>query len=128
MYADEESFTFMSPQGHMFAGWITFSAYEEEACTIAQIRLLVRANDPVYELGSRLGASRSESRFWQYILKSVAAHFDVKEPVQTQVVCIDPKVQWSQFLNIWQNAAIHTVMYRMLTPLRWVLSRRSSEK
>ena len=128
MYADEESFTFMNPQGHMYAGWITFSAYEEEACTIAQIRLLVRANDPVYELGSRLGASRSESRFWQYTLKSVAAHFGVKEPVQTQLVCVDPKVQWSQFWNIWQNAAIHTVMYRMLTPLRWVLSRRSSEK
>ena len=128
MYADEESFTFMNPQGHMYAGWITFSAYEEEACTIVQIRLLVRANDPVYELGSRLGASRSESRFWQYTLKSVAAHFGVKEPVQTQVVCVDPKVQWSQFWNIWQNAAIHTVMYRMLTPLRWVLSRRSSEK
>jgi len=26
LYADEESFTFMTPQGHMFAGWITFSA------------------------------------------------------------------------------------------------------
>jgi hypothetical protein len=25
LYADEESFTFMNPQGHMFAGWITFS-------------------------------------------------------------------------------------------------------
>ena len=25
LYADEESFTFMTPQGHMFAGWITFS-------------------------------------------------------------------------------------------------------
>ena len=37
IYADDESFTFMNPLGHMFAGWITFSAYEEEACTIAQI-------------------------------------------------------------------------------------------
>ena len=25
LYADEESFTFMTPQGHMFAGWVTFS-------------------------------------------------------------------------------------------------------
>ena len=29
IYADEESFTFMTPQGHMFAGWITFSAFEQ---------------------------------------------------------------------------------------------------
>ena len=28
LYADEESFTLMTPQGHMFAGWITFSATE----------------------------------------------------------------------------------------------------
>ena len=29
IYSDEESFTFMDPQGHMFAGWITFSSIEE---------------------------------------------------------------------------------------------------
>ena len=28
LYADEESFTLMTPQGHMFAGWITFSAFD----------------------------------------------------------------------------------------------------
>jgi hypothetical protein len=128
MYADEESFTFMNPQGHMFAGWITFSAYEEDACTIAQIQLLVRANDPVYELGFRLGASRSESKFWQYTLAQVAEHFGVNEPVQTRIVCVDRRVQWSQFWNIWQNAAIHTVMYRVLTPIRWAFSRKSAEK
>jgi hypothetical protein len=70
IYADDESFTFMNPLGHMFAGWITFSAYEEEGCTTAQIQLLVRCNDPIYEIGFRLGATYSENRFWQYILKS----------------------------------------------------------
>src|SRR5260370_26610316 len=50
LYADEKSFTFMTPQGHMFAGWITFSAYEEEGCTVAQIEVLARPNDPAYEL------------------------------------------------------------------------------
>ena len=123
IYADEESFTFMNPEGHMFAGWITFSAYEEEGCTIAQIQVLVRANDPAYELGFRMGASKSENRFWQYTVKSVAAHFGVNEPVQTRVVCIDPRVQWSQFWNIWQNAAIRTFLYRMLTPVRWTIKR-----
>ena len=122
LYADEKSFTFMTPQGHMFAGWITFSAYEEEGGTIAQIEMLVRANDPAYELGFRLGASRSENTFWQYTLAALAAHFGVVESVQTHLVCIDPRVQWSQFWNIWQNAAIRTVLYRMLTPGRWLLT------
>ena len=29
IYADEESFSFMTPEGHMFAGMITFSAYDD---------------------------------------------------------------------------------------------------
>ena len=27
LYADDESFTLMTPEGHMFAGWITFSSF-----------------------------------------------------------------------------------------------------
>jgi hypothetical protein len=46
LYADEESFTLMTPQGHMFAGWITFSAAEDGGATVAPAPLLIRANDP----------------------------------------------------------------------------------
>ena len=126
IYSDEESFTFMSPQGLMFAGWITFSAYEEDdGSTIAQIRLQVRANDPAYEIGFRLGATRSENWLWQHVLTELAAYYGVTEPVQTELVCIDPRVQWSQFWNIWQNAAIRTFLYKMLTPVRWTIKRVS---
>jgi hypothetical protein len=76
-------------------------AYEEHAYTFAQIQLLVRANDPAYELGFRLGASWSESKFWQHTLAVLAGYFGVNEPVQTHVVCVDPRAQWSQFWNIW---------------------------
>ena len=38
LYADEESFTLMTPQGHMFAGWITFSATEDDGDTVARPR------------------------------------------------------------------------------------------
>ena len=34
LYADDESFTLMTPQGHMFAGWITFSAFVEDGVTL----------------------------------------------------------------------------------------------
>lgn len=111
--ADEQSFTFMTPQGHMFAGWITFGAYEEKGAVLAQIQVLLRASDPLYELGFRLGANKSENLFWQHILVALAAHFGVHEPIETHIVCIDPKVQWPQFWNIWQNAAIRTLIYRV---------------
>jgi hypothetical protein len=113
--ADEQSFTFMTPQGHMFAGWITFSANEEKGAVLAQIQVMLRASDPLYELSFRLGANKAENLFWQHTLIALAAHFGVHGPIQTHIVCVDPKVQWSQFWNIWQNAAIRTLLYRMAT-------------
>ena len=80
----------------------------------------MRAFDFAYEIGFRLGASKSENAFWRRTLSALAAHFGVEAPVQMQVTCVDPKVQWSQFWNIWQNATIRTVMYRMLTPVLWI--------
>lgn len=117
LYADDVSFTFMTPPGHVFAGWITFSAYEEDTCTIAQIQVLMRTCDPVYEIGFRLGASRAEDIFWQRTLTSLAARFGVQnEPVLLSRNCLDPKVQWAYFWNIWQNATIRTTVYRLLSP------------
>ena len=120
LYADDESFTLMTPQGHMFAGWITFSSYQENNCTIAQALVLIRANDPVYEIGFRLGGAAKEDRFWEATLTSVAEYFGVKAPVQTQRVCVDPKLQWSQAKNIWYNSAIRTALYTVSTPIRWI--------
>jgi len=120
LYADDESFTLMTPQGHMFAGWITFSAYKEDGSTVAQAQVLIRANDPIYEIGFRLGGYKQEDMFWQHTLKAVGEHFGVNELVQTEVVCIDPKFQWSEARNIWHNAAMRTTMYKMTAPIRWI--------
>jgi hypothetical protein len=117
LYADDESFTLMTPQGHMFAGWITFSAFEDEGETVAQAQVLMRANDPIYELGLRFGGHRQEDRFWQHTLTALAAHFDVTAPVQTQATCVDPRLQWAHARNVWQNAAVRTTL---TTPVRWL--------
>ena len=75
LYADPESFTLMTPQGHMFAGWITFSSFEEEACCVAQAQVLMRAQDPISEIGLTLGGHSQENRFWQQTLKILAANW-----------------------------------------------------
>jgi hypothetical protein len=119
LYADEESFTFMNPQGHMFAGWITFSAAVEEGTTIAQAQVLVRANDPLYELAMPLGLSRIENRFWQQTLRALAAHFGVEQAtVQTRVVCVDRRRRWANVRNLRHNAGISSTLYAMAAPLR----------
>lgn len=121
LYADDESFTVMTPQGHIFAGWNTFSAYEEDGCTIVQIRVLVRPNDPLYEIGFHLGASLAEDHFWQQTITSLAASFGVHgEQVETHIVCLDPNLQWAYAKNVWHNAGIRTIIHMMAMPVRWV--------
>ena len=46
IYADDESFTFITPEGHMFSAWITFSAYRDGDVTVAQVQALERTSDP----------------------------------------------------------------------------------
>jgi hypothetical protein len=121
LYADDESFTLMTPLGHMFAGWITFSAFEEDGGTVAQAQVLMRSNDPIYELGLRFGGHRSENRFWKHTLRALARHLGVAAPVvQTKAVCVDRRIQWGQARNIWQNAGVRTTMYIVATPARWI--------
>jgi hypothetical protein len=125
LYADEESFTLMTPQGHVFAGWITFSALEEkENGTITvQAQVLMRSSDPMYEIGFRLGMYRQEDRFWQHTLKSLAASFGQDVPVEMDVILVDPRVQWAYAKNVWHNAAMRTTIYRVSAPLRWITGR-----
>ncbi len=123
LFADEESFTLMTTQGHPLSAWNTFSAYEDEGDTIAQIYVLMRANDPIYEAGLRLTGSRGEDYIWLHALTSLAAYFGVKAPVHMQKRCIDPRLRWSEAKNVWQNAMIRTVFYWMGYPAIWVYRR-----
>ena len=107
IYADDESFTVMTPEGHPESGWNTFSAYvDDDGTTVAQIQSLARADDPIYEIGFRIVGSTEQERIWTHVLKSLAAHFGVNEPVTLEKVLVDPKVQWSRAKNVWHNAGI----------------------
>lgn len=117
LYADHESFTLMTPQGHVFAGWITFSSYMEGDDTLAQAEILMRASDPVYEIGMELFGHRRENRFWEATLQNVAAHFGLERTASTEVTCIDSRYQWRQVGNIWHNSAIRTGIYTVTSPI-----------
>jgi len=110
IYADDESFSFMTPQGHIFAGMITFSGFEDEGATVAQIQALIRASDPVFEIAARLGiVHKQEDTFWHGTLTNLARHFSVTNPSVTQKdIIVDPRVQWGEAKNVWHNSAIRT--------------------
>ncbi len=120
LYADAESFTLMTPQGHMFAGWITFSALEEGDETVAQAQVLMRASDPIFELGLTLGGHGQEDRFWQRTLTRLADHYGHEVEVDTQVVCVDKRRQWSKWRNVWHSSAIRSTIYTLGAPGRAV--------
>ncbi|MCB0066763.1 MAG: hypothetical protein KDD77_06420 [Caldilineaceae bacterium] len=119
IYADAESFSFMTPQGHIFAGMITFSSHEDDGATVAQIQALVRASDPIYEMGCRVGiAHKSEDAFWHGTLRSLAARFGVNGIVQQRNSLIDPRMQWSAAGDVWHNAAVRTTLYAPVNAVR----------
>jgi hypothetical protein len=120
IYSDEESFTLMTPQGHMESGWITFSAFEEDGKTVAQVQSIARANDPLYELGFLLFAHRHQENFWQATLRGLAAHLGATGDVVMEKTCVDPRWQWRQVPNVWLNAAIRTSFWLAAAPGRWV--------
>ena len=117
LYADEESFTLMTPQGHMFAGWITFSAEQTGEPTFVQAQVLMRANDPLYELALALGGHRKEDLFWSATMTALAQRLGVPDvAVETRSVCIDSRRQWRNARNVWHNAAVRSVLQTAATP------------
>jgi hypothetical protein len=125
LYADPESFTFATPQGHQFAGWITFSAErsaERSAepsgeTTVVQTQVLLRAGDPLYELGMPV-MHRMEDRFWAQTMTALAMRLGVTDPaVQTRSLVLDPRRQWRRAGNVWQNAMARSVL-QTVVPVR----------
>ena len=57
LYADDESFTFMTPEGHTLSAWITFSARRDGDVVIAQAQALERPADPFDYLAYTLGGT-----------------------------------------------------------------------
>ncbi len=125
IYADDESFTFMTPEGHMFAAWITFSAMHEEGTTAASIEVLLRANDPLYEVSMALGGHRMENEFWLATLRNLAERFGVRETPTFEQACVDRRRQWRKVGNIRHNAAIRSGLYTASHP--WLMLRRRED-
>jgi hypothetical protein len=126
LYADDESFTFITPEGHQFAGLITFSSFRLNNQTVVQVEVLMRANDPLWELGMPIAISRIENKFWKQTLESLADYFGISGDVITESICLDHKRQWVRWTNIKHNALVNSAVYALMTPVRVVRSRLGS--
>jgi hypothetical protein len=124
IYADDESFTFMTPEGHTLSAWITFSAYRDGDATVAQAQALERTSDPFDELAYMLGGNRMNDRFWRDTMANVARAMGAADPkVDIQVICIDKRRQWRHAGNVRNSATLRTARHTVTAPLRWITRR-----
>ena len=124
LYADEEAFTLMTPEGHMLAAWITFSAFRApDGTVVAQAQALERASDPLFEIGLMLGGHGVNTRFWTATLGNLAIRFGSPPEVETEIVCVDKRREWRHVGNVRYNAGFRSMLYLVGAPLRWVRRR-----
>jgi hypothetical protein len=118
LYADAESFTLMTPQGHMFAGWITFSAERTGDVTTVQAQVLMRANDPLYEVAMTMGGHRKEDKFWAATLTALGRRLGLPDPqVEARSTCVDSKRQWRHTSNVWHNSMVRSMLQTIAAPV-----------
>ncbi len=118
LYAGADSFTLLTPAGHPEAGWVTFSSYVEEERLFAQVEVMARAGDPLYELAFRVAGSNLQDRIWNHVLTALATKLGTSGQVEMDKTLLDPKLQWGRAWNIWYNAQLRTLLYSPITFLR----------
>jgi anti-anti-sigma factor len=109
LYMDDRSFTFITPQGHPEAGWITFSVDEREDSVYVQIQGLVRASDPFFEVAFSIAGSKFQETIWKHVLSSLAKYLGVEENVYMKKYRPASDLQWGKAGNIWYNSQIRSL-------------------
>ena len=82
IYADRESFTHLTPEGHALSAWTTFSASRGGGTTIARTQALERTRNLFIALGCLFDADRTNDRFWARSLEGLATSPAVAAPVR----------------------------------------------
>jgi hypothetical protein len=110
------AFTLITPEGHLFAGLITLSAFSLNGCTVAQSEVVMRASDPLFEVGMALYGHRREDRFWEETLGALARFFGSAATPVSASHCLDHHYQWAYVWNIRNNALLRAAIARSVSP------------
>ncbi len=126
----DTSFTFATLEGHTLSGTITFSGKDDAGVTVAHVDVVMRAADPIYEIGMPLGGHHHENKFWEASLVALARHFGVESEPKSQIECLDTGRKWRNTTNVVHNAFLHTAFYLVARsarrPVTWLRSRGTS--
>ncbi|OPY08551.1 MAG: Mercuric reductase [Syntrophaceae bacterium PtaB.Bin095] len=118
IYADDTSFAFMTAEGHILSGWITFRCFHIDGATFLEIHPLFRAADPLMELGLRLGGGGQEDRFWRETLGNLARRLGTCGDFAQRDILVDPRIQWHRLANLRHNSVIRSFLHMPLYMLK----------
>jgi anti-anti-sigma factor len=123
LYVADTAFSFISIEGHVIAGWITFSCFREGDATIVQVHPLFRPGDPLMEFSFRVGAGGQEDRFWHRTLENLAARLGVRGAVEQRDTLVDGRFQWGEAGNIVLSAPVLSSFYMPFYVMKQALRR-----
>ncbi|OAI44567.1 hypothetical protein AYO38_00285 [bacterium SCGC AG-212-C10] len=121
------SLTFATPEGHPFAGTVELSTRRTSAGTVARVEVIMRASDPLYEMGLMLGGQRREDAFWLETLTNLSRELGAGRRPRKRTRRLDRRRRWSHARNVTRNAAVRSVVYnakmRVTSTLHWTARR-----
>ncbi len=113
LYADELSFSLITPQGHPEAGWVTFLVKGIPGKVEMRIQGLARASDPFFEFAFRIAGSKFQETIWKHVLSSLASYIGIQAEVTVEKRCLASDLQWAQTKNLWHNSQIRSLPYNI---------------
>ena len=117
LYADAESVTVSTLPTEPLAGWITVSAERAGPLTDVRVNVLMRARDPLSELGFELGGYRRQDMFWVTALTALAGQLARPDPaVVIRGVCLDSRHQWRNTRNVCHSPVLRTMARTVSVP------------
>lgn len=117
------SFAFLTVRGHTFAGRITFSAVTVADDLVVRVESVVRAGDPLYEIGLPLGGHAREDEFWLQTLRNLAMRLGVRAEPEMSMTLLDGHRKWGNAANVRDNAYLRTAASLLSRPFRLVSGR-----
>jgi hypothetical protein len=96
----------------------SFARMPSMLCACASAPSSPAASASASTMPGRLKLSTGVLVLWQETLGAVARHFGFEGEVETNVVCVDSRRQWSKARNIWHSAAIRSGVYTAGAPAR----------
>ncbi len=117
-YSGPDCFVFLPLRGHMFCGLIVFGAVAAEDEVEAQVQVLVRPSDPMWEAAMSMGGYAQEDKSWFHTLTELARRLGATTQPRLESSVVDESRRWGEVGNVLANSAVWSGLYQAVGLLR----------